>query len=102
VARASRPARAETARAALAAVHDTESKAELTPLLRHKYENRLQRAETGTSEDYTALHRKAQAAERRILSDLRTNGVIGDDAFHRVEEELDWAELNIDGMAREN
>jgi CPA1 family monovalent cation:H+ antiporter len=97
-----RLARAETARAALAAVHDTESKPELVPLLRHKYETRLRRAETGTGEDYTALHRKAQAAERRILSDLRTNGVIGDDAFHRVEEELDWAELNIEGMAREN
>jgi CPA1 family monovalent cation:H+ antiporter len=105
-----RLARAETARAALAAVQDTENKAELVPLLRHKYETRLQRAEIGTSEasdgerglDYTALHRKAQAAERRTLSDLRTDGVIGDDAFHRVEEELDWAELNTEGMAREN
>jgi len=98
-----RLARAETARAALAAVQDTETKAELVPLLRRKYETRLQRAETGTSEaDFTDLHRKAQAAERRILSDLRTDGVIGDDAFHRVEEELDWAELNTEGMAREN
>jgi monovalent cation/hydrogen antiporter len=105
-----RLARAETARAAITAVQDTESKAELVPLLRRKYETRLQRAETGTSEasdgergsDITAVHRKAQAAERRILSDLRNNGVIGDDAFHRVEEELDWAELNTEGMAREN
>jgi monovalent cation/hydrogen antiporter len=105
-----RLARAETARAALAAVQDTESKAEFAPLLRRKYETRLHRAETGTPDapdgegglDYTALHRKAQSAERRTLSDLRTDGVIGDDAFHRVEEELDWAELNTEGMAREN
>ena len=98
-----RLARAETARAALAAVQDTESKAEFAPLLRRKYETRLQRAETRTSEaNFTDLHRKAQAAERRTLSDLRTDGVIGDDAFHRVEEELDWAELNTEGMAREN
>jgi len=105
-----RLARAETARAALAAVQDTENKAEFVPLLRRKYETRLHRAETVTYEapdgerglDYTAIHRKAQAAERRTLSDLRTDGVIGDDAFHRVEEELDWAELNTEGMAREN
>jgi monovalent cation/hydrogen antiporter len=103
-----RLARAETARAALAAVQDTESKAELVPLLRRKYEARLERAEAGTSEvsdregdsNFTAVHRKAQIAERRTLSDLRTNGEIGDDAFHRVEEELDWAELNTEGMER--
>ena len=39
--------------------------------------------------------RRAQAAERRTLSDLRSQGVIGDDAFHRVEEELDWSEVNL-------
>jgi CPA1 family monovalent cation:H+ antiporter len=37
---------------------------------------------------------RAQAAERRTLSDLRARGVIGDDAFHAVEEELDWSEVN--------
>ena len=26
--------------------------------------------------------------------ELRAEGVIGDDAFHRIEEELDWAEVN--------
>ena len=54
-----------------------------------------------TGSDFTAVHRKAQAAERRTLSDLRTHGEIGDEAFHRVEEELDWAELNTEGMERE-
>jgi CPA1 family monovalent cation:H+ antiporter len=46
------------------------------------------------------VQRQAQAAERRILFDLRAQGVIGDDAFHRVEEELDWAEMHREGMAR--
>ena len=35
----------------------------------------------------------AVAAGRQRLSALRAEGTIGDDAFHRVEEELDWAEL---------
>jgi hypothetical protein len=39
-----------------------------------------------------------------MLSDLRAHGVIGDDAFHQVEEELDWAEVNAEargGVGRE-
>jgi CPA1 family monovalent cation:H+ antiporter len=47
------------------------------------------------------VQRRAQAAERRTLSELRARGVIGDDAFHRVEEELDWAEVNAEAMGRE-
>jgi CPA1 family monovalent cation:H+ antiporter len=42
--------------------------------------------------------RAAMAAERRRLSVLRADGIIGDDAFHRVEEELDRAELGADAM----
>jgi monovalent cation/hydrogen antiporter len=37
------------------------------------------------------------AAERRRLVELRDDGTIGDDAFHRIEEDLDWAELNAGG-----
>jgi CPA1 family monovalent cation:H+ antiporter len=43
--------------------------------------------------------RRAVAAERRRLVALRADGTIGDDAFHRVEEELDRAELSADGPA---
>jgi monovalent cation/hydrogen antiporter len=50
--------------------------------------------------EYTSALRHALAAERRVLFELRARGVIGDDAFHRVEEELDWAELNAETMAR--
>lgn len=30
--------------------------------------------------------------------DLRARGVIGDEAFHRVEEELDWAEVHSEAQ----
>ncbi|MFL5274284.1 MAG: cation:proton antiporter [Anaeromyxobacteraceae bacterium] len=112
-----RLARAETARAALASMAHTDGE-ELSLLLRRKYEVRLLRARAaagnrdgdgdgatgrdgdGAAAAYTAAVRRALAAERSALVDLRARGVIGDDAFHRVEEELDWAELNSDAMAR--
>src|SRR6185437_12979057 len=40
-----------------------------------------------------ALRQRAVAAARSTISSLRRRGEIGDDAFHRVEEELDWTEL---------
>lgn len=39
-----------------------------------------------------ALKRWTLAAERSRLAALRREGVIGEEAFHRVEEELDWIE----------
>ena len=72
-------------------------------MLRSKYEIRIRQHEAALEEgseaqpqNGAAPHplRRALEAERHTLSDLRTRGVIGDDAFHRVEEELDWAELN--------
>jgi monovalent cation/hydrogen antiporter len=44
--------------------------------------------------------RKAVAAQHRLLVELRDDGTIGDDAFHRVEEDLDWAELNAEAIRR--
>jgi monovalent cation/hydrogen antiporter len=41
----------------------------------------------------TALHAKTLAARRERLLTMRTEGVIGDEAFHRLEEELDLSEL---------
>jgi CPA1 family monovalent cation:H+ antiporter len=103
-------ARAETARAALDAVDHGDGGSELIQLFRRKYQDRLRKAERASrgspaadgdgDSDFTEVQRRAQAAERRTLSDLRTQGVIGDDAFHRVEEELDWAEMHREGMAR--
>jgi hypothetical protein len=38
----------------------------------------------------------------RRLSALRADATIGDDAFHRVEEELDRAELSAEAMDPED
>ena len=39
------------------------------------------------------LHRRALKAAREGVLAMRTNGDIGDDAFHQIEEELDWLEM---------
>jgi monovalent cation/hydrogen antiporter len=105
-----RLARAETSRAALDTLKHPDSDAEVAQLLRRKYQERLQRAERGERQlesqgdgasSLARLHQRAHTAQRRTLSELRATGVIGDDAFHRVEEELDWAEVDAEGMARE-
>jgi CPA1 family monovalent cation:H+ antiporter len=104
-----RLARAETSRAALDAITNRKDDPEVAGLLRRIYEERLRRAERSerpeSADDggsgFTEVQRRAQLAERRTLSELRATGVIGDDAFHRVEEELDWAEVDAEGMARE-
>ena len=95
---------AETTRAALDALAGATGEEEMVTLLRREYETRLRLAEAGPGAaetgdgggDYAAAQRRAQDAQRRILSELRAQGVIGDDAFHRVEEELDWAEVSAE------
>jgi Na+/H+ antiporter len=44
--------------------------------------------------DYDHLRLRAVAAQRERLHRLRAEGTIGDETFHRLEEELDWAELD--------
>ena len=43
------------------------------------------------------LRRRAIEAARKSIFDLRASEVIGDDAFHHLEEELDRAELSAGG-----
>ena len=43
---------------------------------------------------YDELRLGAIAAQRAALLRLRAQGEIGDDAFHRIQEELDWSELD--------
>jgi monovalent cation/hydrogen antiporter len=43
------------------------------------------------------LRRRAIAAARNAILDLRRSQTIGDDAFHQLEEELDRAELGANG-----
>jgi Na+/H+ antiporter len=100
-----RLARVEVARAGLAVVDGVGSEAEIVTFLRRKYAARLRRAEGGDAgeedeelsgwRELGNLQRRAQVEERHVLSELRSRGVIGDDAFHQVEEELDWAEVNV-------
>jgi CPA1 family monovalent cation:H+ antiporter len=101
-----RRARAETARAGLEALQGTGENG-MTALLARKYEARLRRAgrsRPGSAEDvddlpgYAEALRRAYEAERRKLIELRAHGVIGDDAFHRIEEELDWADLHAEAQ----
>jgi CPA1 family monovalent cation:H+ antiporter len=43
--------------------------------------------------NYERLKLKIIPKQRVTLSQLRESGEIGDEAFHRLQEELDWAEL---------
>ncbi len=43
----------------------------------------------------SALRAKALAARRKHLLAMRSGGAIGDEAFHRVEEELDFSDLAV-------
>jgi len=105
-----RLARVEGLRAALAAA-DTCPGAESAELVRHRYALQLRRAEAEAAgaaaagvgrpaaagadgrDDDAAVVRAATAAQRERLMALRADGTIGDAAFQRIEEELDWTEL---------
>jgi monovalent cation/hydrogen antiporter len=43
---------------------------------------------------YDELRLRAIAAQRTALQRLRERGEIGEEAFHRIQEELDWSELD--------
>jgi CPA1 family monovalent cation:H+ antiporter len=43
------------------------------------------------------VHRGALQAARQAVLDMRASEEIGDDSFHRVEEELDWIEMSGGG-----
>jgi CPA1 family monovalent cation:H+ antiporter len=100
-----RSARVETLRAAKEAAAACPG-AETAELVRHRYDLQLRRAEAevGAPEEVAAdvdgrqadarVVRVATEAARRRLVALRADGTIGDAAFQRVEEELDWADLD--------
>jgi len=41
-------------------------------------------------------HLRALSAARRVVFDMRAREEIGDNAFHRLEEELDWLEMGVE------
>jgi CPA1 family monovalent cation:H+ antiporter len=115
-------ARVETLRAAMAAAESCPG-AGTAELVRHRYALQLQRAEqeiAGASaaggaeasagspsgsedeanDEDAAVVRAATGAQRRRLMALRSDDSIGDAAFQRIEEELDWAELDWEQLLR--
>jgi len=96
-----RLAREETTRAAAAAMDGGSQRSEIARLLRQIYQSRLS-DDPGENGEGSAgeLLRRAVLAQRQRLVELRDDGTIGDDAFHRVEEDLDWAELNAEALRR--
>ncbi len=87
-------ARQEIARAALQAL-DGETRPEAN-ILRKEYNYRIKddlpSDETLKPHHFGRLRLRAIEAERRALSNLRSEQKIGDAAFQTVQEELDWAE----------
>jgi CPA1 family monovalent cation:H+ antiporter len=95
-----RLARTRTAEAALATLADYDGP--FAEALRAEYRARLQPGDAaGAAAPAEPLpiepRRRAQAAERRALFALRRRHEIGDDAFHAIEEELDWGEMYVEG-----
>ncbi len=96
VGREVRHARQQAAEAAIAALAQEASEPAI--LLRQEYDARL----PGDGEPRRATlqlrqHRiLALRTERRVIVELRAAGAIGDDAFHVVEEELDWAQMYVE------
>ncbi len=45
------------------------------------------------------FHQRALSEARRVVFDMRAREEIGDDAFHRLEEELDWLEMGVEAHA---
>ena len=90
-------ARERALRAGLASfAHETSPVADA---LRQEFTAHLTQADPDGGADgawrsaHTALHRGAVDAARRAVLAMRANDEIGDDAFHRVEEELDWLDM---------
>ena len=100
-------ARAETARAALRVLDQASAPSSAVEVLRGEYRARLLAEESsggGAAQQVDgalgALQRKAVEAQRDELTALRARQVIGDDAFHVVEEEIDLMELTADARVR--
>lgn len=88
-----RQARRTALEAAMKAISDVHSDA--AGMVRAEYAEMLQQSLDHTKFDteQNQLRRVALAVARTRALEMRRSGQIGDDAFHRLEEELDWLEL---------
>jgi CPA1 family monovalent cation:H+ antiporter len=90
-------ARERAWRAALASFAGDRSP--VAELVRQEFRERLANeradAEAGdaTSSAHSEIYRGALQAARQAVLAMRASHEIGDDAFHRIEEELDWLEM---------
>jgi monovalent cation/hydrogen antiporter len=93
-------ARERALRAALASVEGDQSPA--AEAVRQEYSRHLKSARDGRVDRALArsadakVRRQALAAARSAVLGLRDTDEIGDDAFHRIEEELDRLELGLE------
>jgi CPA1 family monovalent cation:H+ antiporter len=94
-------ARERALRAGLASVGQDRSP--VADLVRQQFKARLayERLDGGTRKAQASAHgelyrRAVQAARQAVLA-MRASDEIGDDAFHRMEEELDWLEMASGG-----
>ena len=104
VGRERRAARERALQAGLAALERSGSP--LADSVRREFAAHLtseEQAVDGTAEvrsEHTTLHREALKAARDAVLAMRGSDEIGDDAFHEIEEELDWLEM-ADGRKEE-
>jgi monovalent cation/hydrogen antiporter len=98
VARELEIARVETARAALAEL-DGKEPHDSAEILRREYRARTRPGNVEPT-TLTELQQHAVWVQRRRLVELRAGSVIGDDAFHAAEEEIDLIELTADARIR--
>jgi CPA1 family monovalent cation:H+ antiporter len=95
----------EARRRALAAVREAlgDDASPEVRFARHAFEARLDGSaahaagDPGSPDGHEALFRRALEAARRVNLEMRASDEIGDDAFHRLEEDLDWMELGVSG-----
>ena len=93
VAREVRAARARALRAGLLNVADEDSSAAVTvrqELMAHLAGEELR---DSSHVQHSELHGRALQAARQEVLTMRANDEIGDDAFHQIEEDLDWLEM---------
>jgi monovalent cation/hydrogen antiporter len=97
VGRELRAARERALQAALASFARDESP--IADAVRQEFTTHLdyERADAPASEAphsvHTEIHRTALQAARQAVLAMRASNEIGDDAFHEIEEELDWLEM---------
>ena len=97
VGRELRAARERALQAGLASLAQDDSP--VAEIVRHELREHLAKADATdnaadrTQPAHSELHRGALQAARQAVLAMRDNDEIGDDAFHQIEEELDWLEM---------